>query len=150
MVDVEPEPVTVEPEPVAVEPEPVEPAVTEDITVNTVQAQSPFLTAPVEKADIEAIDIKSIVNKPIYNVSQQDKMFVAAPDYETDAPAKPVQDIEYDDYYDDASSDAAVCSDGALPDANGCCGGEVFTDMEDGTFACCQPVQGGECFAPLR
>lgn len=148
VVEPEPEPVTVEPEPVAVEPEPAQPEVTEDITVNTVQAQSPFLTAPVEKADVEAIDIKSIVNKPIYNVSQQDKMFVAAPDYETDAPAKSAQDVEYDDY--DDTSDAAVCSDGALPDANGCCGGEVFTDMEDGTFACCQPVQGGECFAPMR
>ncbi|MDE6250318.1 MAG: hypothetical protein K2M34_01645 [Alphaproteobacteria bacterium] len=147
-VEPEPEPVTVEPEPVTVEPEPVQPDVTDDTSVNTVQAQSPFLTAPVEQADVESIDIKSIVNKPIYNVSQQDKMFVAAPDYETDAPVKPAQDMGYDDYND--APDMAVCSDGALPDANGCCGGEVFTDMEDGTFACCQPIQGGECFAPLR
>lgn len=147
----EPEPVTIEPQPVAVEPEPAVPALTEDFTVNTFRTETPVLTAPDETADVasvESIDIESVANKPIYNVSQQDKMFVAAPDYETDAPAKLAQNVEYDDY--DDTSDAAVCSDGALPDANGCCGGEVFTDMENGTFACCQPVQGGECFAPLR
>lgn len=148
---VAPEPVVVEPEPVTVEPEPVDNTeVTSDVTVKTVEATSPFLTEPVEKPKRDPITIEPIVNKPAYNVSQQEKMFVADAEYETDTPVvtSANQNIVYAD--DNASSDAVVCSDGAYPDANGCCGGEVFTDMENGTFACCQPVEGGECFAPLR
>lgn len=146
---VEPEPVVVEPAPVTVEPEPVNDTETaSDVTITTVEAQSPFLTKPVEKPKFEPITIEPIVNKPVYNVSQQEKMFVADAEYETDAPVVNNQNVAYAD--DIASSDDVVCSDGAYPDANGCCGGEVFTDMENGTFACCQPVEGGECFAPLR
>lgn len=146
---VEPEPVVVEPAPVTVEPEPVNDTETaSDVTITTVEAQSPFLTEPVEKPKFEPITIEPIVNKPAYNVSQQEKMFVADAEYETDAPVVNNQNVVAAD--DTVSSDAVVCSDGAYPDANGCCGGEVFTDMENGTFACCQPVEGGECFAPLR
>ena len=150
----EPEPIVVEPEPVVVEPVTVEPEpvndaeTASDVTITTVEAQSPFLTEPVEKPKFEPITIEPIVNKPVYNVSQQEKMFVADAEYETDAPIVNNQNVVVAD--DTVSSDAVVCSDGAYPDANGCCGGEVFTDMENGTFACCQPVEGGECFAPLR
>jgi len=149
----EPEPVVVEPEPVVEEPTPQPVEVVEtDVTATTVEAESPFLTEPVEKPKIEpiSISIDPIVNKPEYNVSQQEKMFVADPEYETDAPATDNQGVVYTDDVNVSDSDMAVCSDGALPDANGCCGGEVFTDMENGTFACCQPVEGGECFAPMR
>lgn len=41
------------------------------------------------------------------------------------------------------------CADGNLPDINGCCSGEVYTDMEDGTFACCTP-DGIDCFPPMN
>ncbi len=153
-VAAEPEPVVVEPEPVVIEPEPQPAPVDEtaDVAVTTVEAESPFLTEPVEKPKIEPIKISidPIVNKPEYNVSQQEKMFVADPEYETDTPVDNNQNVVYPDEAPVSDSDGAVCSDGALPDANGCCGGEVFTDMENGTFACCQPVEGGECFAPMR
>lgn len=41
------------------------------------------------------------------------------------------------------------CADGMAPDVNGCCSGEVFTDMGDGTFACC--ISGtNECYEPMK
>ncbi len=41
-----------------------------------------------------------------------------------------------------------TCEDGTNPDANGCCTGEVFTDMGDQGFNCC-PSSGGDCFPPI-
>jgi hypothetical protein len=41
-----------------------------------------------------------------------------------------------------------TCSDGTPPDANGCCTGEVYTDMGEMGFNCC-PEAGGDCFPPL-
>ena len=38
--------------------------------------------------------------------------------------------------------------DGALPDENGCCTGEIYTDMGDQGFNCC-PESGGDCFPPI-
>lgn len=46
-------------------------------------------------------------------------------------------------------SDAPMCDGGAMPDKNGCCPGEVYTDMYDLGFNCC-PESGGDCFPPLR
>lgn len=40
------------------------------------------------------------------------------------------------------------CEDGTAPDANGCCTGEVYTDMGDQGFNCC-PSTGGDCFPPI-
>ena len=40
------------------------------------------------------------------------------------------------------------CLDGANPDANGCCAGEIYTDMGDQGFNCC-PETGGDCFPPI-
>lgn len=154
----EPEPVVVvaepEPEPVPVSapasqdampvaesvPEPV-PVVVEQEPVDVVPEQSesevpsPFITAPKPAVASEE-DI--IASKPAYNVSQQENMFMAAPDYETDAT-----------YYEEDTSDVGTCEGGASPDANGCCPGEVFTDMENGTFACCTS-DGVECFPPMK
>ena len=67
--------------------------------------------------------------------------------------------ITYDDegYVEnpfDSSSDAApeeavlTCMDGSLPDANGCCAGEIYTDMGEMGFNCC-PETGGDCFPPI-
>jgi len=48
-----------------------------------------------------------------------------------------------------ASDEHAVkCSDGAAPDENGCCAGEVYTDMGDKGFNCC-PAGNGDCFPPI-
>ena len=41
-----------------------------------------------------------------------------------------------------------TCEDGTNPDANGCCTGEVYTDMGDQGFNCC-PSSGGDCFPPI-
>ncbi len=43
----------------------------------------------------------------------------------------------------------ATCSDGARPDKNGCCVGEVYTDAGDGWMVCC-PDGGDNCFPPIK
>ncbi len=43
----------------------------------------------------------------------------------------------------------AVCLDGAAPDKNGCCDGEIYTDMGEHGWNCC-PEGNGDCFPPLR
>lgn len=42
-----------------------------------------------------------------------------------------------------------LCMDGTKPNKYGCCGGEVFKDLGNTVFACCQP-DGGECFPPIK
>ena len=47
------------------------------------------------------------------------------------------------------SSETVIkCTDGTNPDANGCCTGEIYTDMGDQGFNCC-PETGGDCFPPI-
>ena len=41
-----------------------------------------------------------------------------------------------------------TCEDGTPPDANGCCAGEIYTDMGEQGFNCC-PESGGDCFPPI-
>ena len=74
-----------------------------------------------------------LAKKPAYGVSQNENMFVAAPEYETENVEQEV--IE-------------TCSDGNMPDGNGCCAGEVFTYMDDGTYACCVDDT-DSCFPPM-
>ena len=46
---------------------------------------------------------------------------------------------------------AITCFDGSLPDANGCCAGEVYTDMGNLGFNCCpQDEEGADCFPPIK
>lgn len=156
----EPVPVTVsEPEPVdvapAVEPEPelvpVTPAVSEPETV--VVPTVPTVTPVAEPERVIASEEEVIASKPAYSVSQQEKMFVAAPNYDTETV------IKYDDGYNDVvvanddtdtdTDDTPICEDGKAPDAYGCCTGEVYSDMGDGTSACCV-IGGDECFPPLN
>lgn len=42
-----------------------------------------------------------------------------------------------------------TCPDGARPDKNGCCAGEVYTDAGDGWMVCC-PDGGDNCFPPMK
>ncbi len=42
-----------------------------------------------------------------------------------------------------------LCADGSKPNKYGCCGAEVFKDLGNTVFACCQP-DGGECFPPIK
>ena len=48
----------------------------------------------------------------------------------------------------EAAEAVLTCEDGSLPDANGCCAGEIYTDMGDQGFNCC-PESGGDCFPPI-
>lgn len=151
----EPEPVPVtasEPEPVPVapvsepepEPVPVTPVVSEPEPV--VVPSVPTIIPTTEPERVIASEEEVIASKPAYSVSQQEKMFVASPNYDTETI------IKYDDVYDDADKDTAdtpVCEDGKTPDAYGCCTGEVYSDMGDGTSACCV-IGGDECFPPLN
>lgn len=41
-----------------------------------------------------------------------------------------------------------TCEDGSAPDTNGCCTGEIYTDMGEAGFNCC-PETGGDCFPPI-
>jgi len=128
--DVQPEPVTIDvPQP---QPEPTPAPMPEPELV----IPEPVYTES-EVTVMETAPAAPVVNKPAYNVSQQDKMFVAAPDYETETM-----------YTNTASTNNPVCDDGNRPDGNGCCTGEIFTDMEDGTYACCTS-DGMECFPPM-
>ena len=44
---------------------------------------------------------------------------------------------------------AGLCADGSEPNQFGCCGDEVFKEIEDMTFGCCPP-DGGDCFPPIK
>ena len=41
------------------------------------------------------------------------------------------------------------CLDGTSPDKNGCCAGEIYTNMGDLGYNCC-PKSGGDCFPPIK
>lgn len=177
----EPEPVVVEPEPQP-EPEPmpepvvvdapVEPVLPTEIVVpvtapviNTVPTIAPEPT--VKKIESEA---EILAKKPSYGVSQNEAMFVADEEFETDrrsatVPAQEVAPIAVYDTpivrvsepepvvyeepveYVDEDLDESPCENGE-PDRYGCCPGETFTQIDNGGFACC-PDGGGDCFPPL-
>ena len=46
------------------------------------------------------------------------------------------------------AANVITCEDGLAPDANGCCPGEIYTDMGEQGFNCC-PQTGGDCFPPI-
>ncbi|MBO5739685.1 MAG: hypothetical protein J6R52_01300 [Alphaproteobacteria bacterium] len=48
----------------------------------------------------------------------------------------------------EAAAEVLLCLDGTEPDANGCCTGEIYTDMGEQGFNCC-PEAGGDCFPPM-
>lgn len=143
-VIIEPEPIaetetiteTVEPAPVVVS-EPVTPSKpVADISIETVNVAVPIEEEP---APVIPTEEEILASKPSYNVSQNEKMFVAAPDYDTET------------IYQETNVEAEnlpTCPDGLAPDINGCCTGEVYTDMGEQGFNCC-PESGGDCFPPL-
>ncbi len=47
-----------------------------------------------------------------------------------------------------AATETLLCLDNTEPDANGCCTGEIYTDMGEQGFNCC-PETGGDCFPPM-
>lgn len=66
-------------------------------------------------------------------------------DTETGAIENPFQSAKGDEA---AGAALLLCDDGIAPDANGCCTGEIYTDMGEQGFNCC-PSTGGDCFPPL-
>ncbi|MFQ6739579.1 MAG: hypothetical protein ACLRFJ_02855 [Alphaproteobacteria bacterium] len=119
-VIVEPEPVVVEPEPIIVEPETITPQA--DFTITNQNKSSAAIMVDTES---EPRIIDEVVDKPSYNVSQNENMFVSESDY--------------------LSETSETCPDGTSPDRYGCCAGEEYTDLGDG-FGCCAD---GECYPPL-
>lgn len=111
---------------------PAEPVIVQPV----VQTAAPLYEEP--KPEIQSEE-EIIASKPAYNVSQNEKMFVADSNYETDA-------APY--YEDEVVEDMPMCPDGTAPDTNGCCTGEIYTDMGEYGFNCC-PEAGGDCFPPL-
>lgn len=140
-------------------------------TISTIKSPppgSPFLSdKTVEKIPTQSIT-EILATKPVYNVSQNAKMFVASPEYETDTPAEPpiaeptITEVTVTETVVTETPDttttttetvvitqqAEVCSDGATPDINGCCSGEQLMDMGDGTLMCCG-TETDECFLPI-
>ena len=74
-------------------------------------------------------------NEEIIGIKYDDEGHVKNP-YEK--PAKPAA----------VEEEVITCFDGSIPDANGCCAGEIYTDMGEMGFNCC-PEGGGDCFPPI-
>ena len=45
-------------------------------------------------------------------------------------------------------NEVILCPNETSPDKNGCCAGEIYTDMGEQGFNCC-PESGGDCFPPI-
>ena len=173
---IEPEPVAVavsEPEPIVksepvVDVAPVAVAVVEPEPTN-VTVESPFIDLRTvanyepEKKPIPTEE-EILARKPGYSVSQNEKMFVASPEYETETVAGsfvdadysmdtdvqpvPVPEIVASEVTDVVSQDSDVetCADGAMADEYGCCPGEIFRYTQDGYMCCVDD----DCFPPLQ
>ena len=175
---VEPEPVAVvtdvESEPV-VEPEPVAVDVTVTDEPENVVVESPFVdlrtvaTYEPEKPRIPTEE-EVLARKPGYGVSTDEKVFVAAPEYETESVATTVDiDETYSPDTDvqpmpinapgnapeivasevleaSVESEPETCAGGAPADENGCCPGEDYMYTVDG-YMCCTD---DDCMPPLN
>jgi len=136
------EPVVNEPEPTVAEPEPEPMPEPQDTQVAPEPEPQPE-PEPEPAAPV-------VVNKPAYNAgAQNEKMFVAADNYDTDV-AEPV--VAYEETTTvqqyETNNSGQMCDDGTAPDGNGCCSGEVYTDLGDNGYACCSQAT-GDCFPPL-
>ena len=174
----EPEPVAqFEPETVVLEPQPVQDA---DVVIESVNVTPP---APVNEPEPVVVESEEdiLASKPAYNVSQNENMFVADSNYDTetlrnenmvavDTTGPSVvtagattnvgggavatndeyvpQSVTSVVWQEEVPSNLPACPDGSAPDVNGCCPGEIYTDMGDMGFNCC-PQSGGDCFPPL-
>ncbi len=173
VVEVQPEPEVV---PVVQDESPFLDTVTEEEIIarkpayNVSQNENMFVAASDydtgDSAEVVEAPAPVVVDKPV--VEYNEPAVVAAPVAES--VAAPVEYNNASTYlatYNDApdtgfvpqeaasqvfaveTEEVETCADGNAPDINGCCAGEIFTDMEDGTYACC--TGGGiECFPPMN
>jgi hypothetical protein len=90
-----------------------------------------------------------LMDKPVYGVSQQEKMFVADDNYETETVVESVEPTiiraPQDTEQVVVEEEVDVCAGGDAPD---CCPGEEFVLLPDGERACCAEST-GECFPPM-
>lgn len=95
----------------------------------------------------------AVIQEPEYTVREAIAEAAAEPE-EPDVlvvPApKPVFDVTGPESA--AAAPGPTCDGGALPDAYGCCAGEVLTDMGGKGMNCCRPgvVNPDYCFLPIR
>lgn len=122
----------------------------------------PMVEAPAEEQKVVLTEEEILASKPAYGTaSKTDEMFVAAPEYETEAvvvkPAvevvAPVVEINEPEIIAEYEEQTVVeveekCSDGNPPDSYGCCAGEEFVLLPDGERACCA-IGTEECFPPM-
>ena len=171
--EVKPEPVVEEP--VVAQPEPENIPITEE----TVMESEPVVSAPVDVSEPEPVveetatitegvvepvaepdvvvvpasEEEVLASKPEYNVSQNEKMFVADEGYVVSDSVVVVPEESNDAIYEQVVQEEFVeedkCSDGNPPDENGCCAGENLMDVGGGVYQCCAEST-GECFDPLQ
>jgi hypothetical protein len=131
------------------EPEPVvesESIVAVDEVTEEIEESEPLVEAVTTVATFEPEPVivpteeEVIATKPSYNVSQQEKMFVADEEYETDVPQVIEEEV--------ITEEVETCAGGTHPDADGCCPGETLMSADDGSVACCS-FDTGECFPPM-
>ena len=162
------------------EPEPEPVVVSEPEIVNESEPVSVDVVAEPDNVVVESpfVDLRTVANyepdrkpipteeeilsrKPGYSVSQNDKMFVAAPEYETETVVSSNYSLDTDVQPMPATmiggapeivasevleSVSETCSDGEPADEYGCCSGEIYIYTADG-YMCCV---GDDCFPPLR
>ncbi|MBR5625697.1 MAG: hypothetical protein IKW67_02875 [Alphaproteobacteria bacterium] len=124
----------------------------------------PAVVAEPTVAPVVVSEEEIIASKPAYNVSQNEKMFVADDEYVVAEPtaAKPIAmvdpNVDYDEptvvapqeeYVDVQEVVYDTCSDGNPPDENGCCAGENLMNVGGGVYQCCAEST-GECFDPMQ
>jgi len=156
VIEPKPQPVAVsEPEPIAIEPEVVaivkpEPVVAE-VEPAEIVVESPFIVpTPIATYEPEQVKIPTeeeiMARKPGYNVSQNEKMFVSAQEYDVDDVVfvdEPEPEVEPEA---EPEPIASICEGGDAVDSLGCCPGETYTYTPDG-FMCCNDA---ECFPPAE
>ena len=92
-----------------------------------------FLVTFISVGTVEA---SAVVNEIVkVGIKYDDEGNVKNPYEAPSEPAAPAEEV-------------ITCFDGSIPDANGCCAGEIYTDMGDQGFNCC-PETGGDCFPPI-
>ncbi len=138
------------PEPVPVTTEPVVENPFVDLPADTIVGPVPVVVE--EEPVVVPTEEEVLATKPAYGVSQQEKMFVADDNYETETVVESVEPtiIRAPQYTEQVVMEESVdvCSDGNAPDRYGCCAGEEFVLLPDGERACCAEST-GECFPPM-
>lgn len=104
--------------------------------------QATSLTTKDDKGNTQKMLTTDSNGKPVYSQAYNEQ--VLGLKYNEDGTIKdPFESGEK------TQTKAITCEDGSAPDTNGCCTGEVYTDMKDQGFNCC-PSSGGDCFPPIK